>query len=77
MRYCQRNHMVPDGRRKCLTCQNDHVYRRRIREDKGTYELTPDWYDWVAVERALKGQEVGRKLTRRERFEYLERSKEL
>lgn len=26
-----------------------------------------DWYDWVAVERALNNQPVGRKLTKAER----------
>ncbi|WP_031470169.1 hypothetical protein [Sciscionella sediminilitoris] len=27
----------------------------------------PDWYDWVAVERTLAGEPVGRKLTKAER----------
>jgi hypothetical protein len=30
-------------------------------------DLTPDWFDWVAVERAIAGTPVGRSLSTKER----------
>lgn len=76
-RVCQRGHDIPDGRRKCAICSDLATYRKRAMSSAGTRDLTPDWYDYVAVERAVAGKSVGRALSLRERREYLRRMLEV
>lgn len=73
MKFCRRGHAKREGERKCRPCQLIYTQHKRG-PASADHELTPDWYDYVAVERALAGRPVGRALTSRERREYLRRT---
>lgn len=76
-RICQRNHTIPAGRVKCPVCTALPTMRKRAERSTGANELTPEWYDQVAVDRALTGRPVGRDLTLAERREYLRLQEEM
>lgn len=63
---CGRTSKYKDGRcRRCYV--RDWEQAKKVTGGPTKSPEVQQWFDWTAVERALAGQQVGRKLTRAER----------